>query len=145
MRFETSRGDILKGILEGSTFHLRERVESLPQAGIEIADFRPVGGGNKSDAWVQLCADILGRPFVRPHVREAGSLGAAIIAGIGAGVFPSFETAVEAMVKLDRTFEPDPQRQKVYDSRFGAYRQLQSRLAEGVGADPLDRIRPTRT
>ena len=130
LRFETSRGDILKGILEGSTFHLRERVESLPQAGIEIVDFRPVGGGSKSDVWIQLCADIMGQPFVRPHVTEAGALGAAIIAGIGAGVFPSFEAAVEAMVRLDRTFEPDPERQKEYDGRFEEYRQLQSRLVE---------------
>ena len=80
--------------------------------------------------WIQLCADIMGQPFVRPHVTEAGALGAAIIAGIGAGVFPSFEAAVEAMVRLDRTFEPDPERQKEYDGRFEEYRQLQSRLVE---------------
>jgi xylulokinase len=117
LRMETSRGDILKGILEGTTFYLKECVESLPATGIKIADFRAVGGGSKSDVWVQLSADIMGRPLVRPQVTEAGALGSAIIAGVGCDVFPSYEAGVEAMVRLDRTFEPNPRQQKLYESR----------------------------
>jgi len=124
LRLETSRGDILKGILEGTTFDLKECIESLPPTGIEIVDFRAVGGGSKSDAWIQICADILGRPFVRPEITEAGALGAAIIAGVGDSVFSSFEAGVEAMVRLERTFEPDSQQQKLYKSRFETYRRL---------------------
>jgi len=130
LRLETSRGDILKGILEGTTFYLKECVESLPPTGIEIADFRAVGGGSKSDAWIQICADIMGRPFVRPRITEAGALGAAIIAGTGNGVFPSFGAGVEAMVRLERTFEPDPQQQKLYESQFERYRELWPLTAE---------------
>ncbi len=124
LRLETSRGDILKGILEGTTFDLKECIESLPPTGIEIADFRAVGGGSKSDAWIQICADIMGRPFVRPRITEAGALGAAIIAGVGSGVFSSYEAGVEAMVRLEQTFEPDPQQQKLYEGRFEKYRRL---------------------
>lgn len=124
LRLETSRGDILKGILEGATFYLKECVESLPPTGIEIADFRAVGGGSKSDAWIQLCADTMGRPFVRPKITEAGALGAAIMAGVGSGVFSSYEAGVEAMVSLERIFEPDPQQQKLYESWFEKYRKL---------------------
>jgi xylulokinase len=124
LRLETSRGDILKGILEGTTFDLKECIESLPPTGIEIVDFRAVGGGSKSDAWIQICADILGRPFVRPRITEAGALGAAIIAGVGDGVFSSFEAGVEAMVRLERTFEPDSQQHQLYESRFEMYRRL---------------------
>jgi xylulokinase len=124
LRLETSRGDILKGILEGTTFYLKECIESLPATGIAISDFRAVGGGSKSDAWIQVCADIMGRPFVRPKVTEAGALGAAIIAGVGAGVFSSFESGVEAMVQLERTFEPDAHQQQLYAGRFEEYRKL---------------------
>jgi xylulokinase len=124
LRLETSRGDILKGILEGTTFDLKECIESLPPTGIEIVDFRAVGGGSKSDAWIQICADILGRPFVRPRITEAGALGAAIIAGVGDGVFSSFEAGVEAMVRLERTFEPDLQQHQLYESRFEMYGRL---------------------
>ncbi len=130
LRLETSRGDILRGILEGITFYLKECVASLPPTGIEIADFRAVGGGSKSDAWIQVCADIFGRSFVRPTVTEAGALGAAIIAGVGCGVFPSFEAGIGAMVSLERTFEPHPQRQALYEDQFEKYRRLWPLMGE---------------
>lgn len=120
----TSRGDILKGILEGNTFYLRGCVESLPPTGIEIKDFRVVGGGSRSDSWVQISADIMGRPFVRTKVSEAGTLGAAIIAGVGSGVFPSVSAGVEAMVRLGETFYPDRGRQTLYDGKYEKYSRL---------------------
>jgi xylulokinase len=124
LRLETSRGDILKGILEGATFYLKECVESLPPTRIKITDFRAVGGGSKSDAWVQLSADVMGRPFVRPKITEAGALGAAIMAGVGSGAFASYESGVEAMVSLERTFEPDPKNHALYAGRFERYKIL---------------------
>jgi xylulokinase len=124
LRFETTRGDILKGLIESITFYLRECIETLPQVGIEIADYCAVGGGSKSDVWLQMTADIMGRPFVRPTVSESGLLGAAIIAGAGCGVFLSLEAGVEVMVKLDRTFEPDQKMHNLYAGRFEQYKQL---------------------
>jgi xylulokinase len=124
LHLDTSRGDLLKGILEGVTYYLKECVDSLPPTGIEISDYRAAGGGSKSDAWVQICADILGRPFVRPAVTEAGALGAAIMAGVGSGLFPDYETGVQTMVKLDRSFDPDLKRQERYRERFETYRGL---------------------
>lgn len=124
LKLETSRGEILKGLIEATTFYLRECFENLPQAGIEICDFRAVGGGSKSDAWVQTCADILGRPFVRPRISEAGVLGAAILAGAGCGAFASLAEGVAAMVQLERTFIPNPATQRRYDERFEKYRRL---------------------
>jgi xylulokinase len=130
VKLETSRGEILKGLLEATTFYLRESFETLPGAGIEITDFRAVGGGSKSDAWIQICADILGRPFVRPSIIEAGALGAAILAGVGSGVFPSLKAGVETMVRLDRTFEPHPKKQRLYDDRFFKYQRLWPLMAD---------------
>jgi len=128
LHLDTARGDVLKGILEGIAFYLRESVDSLPAAGITIDDYRVVGGGSKSDAWVQVSADILGRPFARPAVTEAGALGSAIMAGVGSGVFPSYQAGVEAMVRLDRTFEPDPAQHKRYAARFEEYRALYAQM-----------------
>jgi xylulokinase len=130
LRFETTRGDILKGLIEGITFYLRECIETLPQVGIEISDYCAVGGGSKSDVWLQMTADILGRPFVRSTISESGILGAAIIAGAGCGVFPSVEAGVEVMVKLDRTFEPDQRMHKLYAGRFEQYKQLWTLLKD---------------
>jgi len=124
LTLETSRGEILKGILEGITFYLKECVELLPPTGIKITEFRVVGGGSKSNDWIQICADIMGKSFTRPKITEAGTLGAAIIAGTGIKIFSSYEDGVESMVKLDRTFEPTPRRQKIYKNRFEKYKKL---------------------
>jgi xylulokinase len=130
LKLETSRGEILKGLLEAVTFYIRESFEGLPGAGIEVADFRAVGGGSKSDAWIQISADILGHPFVRPKIHEAGVLGAAILAGVGCGVFPSLEVGVETMVQLDRCFYPDLKKQSLYSARFAKYQRLWPLMAD---------------
>ncbi len=131
LHLETARGEILKGLIEATTFYLRECFEALPE-GIAIRDFRAAGGGSKSEAWLQICADILGQPFIRPQVSEAGALGAAIIGGKGSGVFASLDEGVEAMVKLERTVEPNPLRQRQYDERFAQYRKLWPLLQDFV-------------
>lgn len=129
LRLETSRGEILKGIVEGAAFDLLTTVQALAPTGIEFRDCRAVGGGSKSDRWIQSWADIFGRPFVRPHVTEAGALGAAIIAGVGCGTFTTFEEGVQAMVRLERRFDPDPKRQGQYLEGFDRFKKLKAQLA----------------
>jgi xylulokinase len=124
LRLETPRGAILKSLIEGATFYLKACVDDLPGTGIVVDDFRAVGGGSKSDVWVQLSADIMGRPLVRPEVTEAGALGASIIAGIGIGAFATYEEGVAAMVRLERVFEPDVERHAAYQPWFEHYRRL---------------------
>ena len=121
LKLETSRGEILKGILEAATFYLRQCFDNLPGAGIEIDEFYAAGGGSQSDAWVQLSADILGRPFVRSRVHEAGALGAAILAGVGSGAFPSLRDGVDAMVRAEQRFEPNPVKQRLYAEGYDRY------------------------
>ena len=128
LTLETRRGDILKGILEGAMYSLKEAVDRLPEAGMDIREFRAVGGGSKSDAWVQLCADIQNRPFVRPRVTEAGCLGAAILAGAGTGVFSSVEEGVSAMVALEKGFEPVPANVAAYAGSYERFRRLWPQL-----------------
>lgn len=132
LTLETTRGEILKGLLEGMTFFIREAYETLPGAGIQVSEFRVVGGGSNSDAWIQISADILGHPFVRPKITEAGVLGAAILAGVGSGVFPSLQTGIDTMFRLDRIFEPDPKKQRSYTERFAKYQGLWPLMADYV-------------
>ncbi len=120
----TSRADILRGIMEGVTFSLRECVDSLPGTGIRIGDFRAVGGGSRSDAWVQAAADILDRPVLRLRVAEAGALGMALNAAVATGVFASLQEAAAATVREGERFEPDPARKALYDERYALFREL---------------------
>ena len=124
LKLDTTRGEILKGILEAATFYLRACFEDLPGAGIEIREFTAAGGGSQSDPWVQLSADILERPFVRLQVHEAGALGAAILAGTGSGLFHSLRSGVDAMVHPERRFEPDLGKQSLYEERYNRYRDF---------------------
>jgi xylulokinase len=121
---DTRRGDILKGIIEGTTYYLKAIIDDLPATGIQITDYRAVGGGSKSDVWIQTCTDILGQPFTRPAITEAGALGAAIMAGVGCGDFASYEDGVAAMVRLERRFEPDADQHRRYAERYDQYRPL---------------------
>jgi xylulokinase len=77
-----------------------------------------------------MSADIMGRPFVRPEVTEAGVLGAAILAGMGKGVFSTIEAGVEAMVRMGRIFEPDARQVSQYALWFERYRGLYPLMQE---------------
>jgi len=140
VRLGAKRGDILKGILEGVVFYLRECVDDLPQAGIAINEFRAAGGGSRSDAWLQICADIMGRPFTRVAQREAGLLGTAIIGGVGAGTFASYVDGVAAMVRMGRCFAPDARQHGLYQERYEQYRKLRSLTRDYL--EELARNRP---
>jgi xylulokinase len=130
LRLETLRSEILKGIIECTAYSLKEVTDSLPGTGIQIEGYRAVGGGSKSDQWVQASADIFNCQFSRPSVTEAGALGAAIIAGVGSGVFNSYEEGAAAMVKIERIFEPDSTRHALYQDRYTLYKQMWPLMAD---------------
>jgi xylulokinase len=126
MTLATPRGDILKGILEGNIFSLKISVDALDAVDIAIDEFRTTGGGAKSDAGLQLCADIMGRPCVRPEVTEAGALGSAILAGLGSGAFSSADEAISRTIRLGPRYEPDMKTHERYREPFEEYKELRS-------------------
>ncbi len=128
LRLNTTRGEILKGVAEGVIFDLKECLDDLPKIGIDISDFRVAGGGSKSDAWVQISADILDRPMKRPEITESGALGSAIIAGVGNREFSSYDEAVGSMVRIAAEFFPNQHSKKSYAGRFEKYLHLKNLL-----------------
>ncbi len=129
MSIETGRGSILKGLIEGNTLALQLLVEQLPKAGIDIREFRAVGGGSRNDRALQIAVDILGKPFTRSPITEAGALGAALLAGIGAGIYRDAEDAAQAISHGDgEFFEPDQRRHRHYQEVFGIYKETRNLL-----------------
>ncbi len=120
----TTRGEIFKSILESVTFYFADSLDGLRELGVDTSSFTATGGGAKSDRWLQIKADILGVPFIRPAITEAGVLGAAILAGLGTGVYASAAEGVGRFVRRERVFEPDAARHAVYRERLALYRQL---------------------
>jgi xylulokinase len=124
LKLETSRGELVKGLLEGMTYYFKEGLDLISQAGLQIHEFRATGGGSKSAAWLQLTADILGQPIGRPAVNEAGVVGAALLAGATAGLFPSAAEAAKQFAVVKRFFEPDMERHVEYAERMAKYKQV---------------------
>jgi xylulokinase len=123
LTIDSDRGDILKAILEGIAFYLKENLDNLPED-MDISEFRVAGGGSKSDIWMQLTADILERPCVRTEVSEAGSLGAAVLAAKGSGIFNSLHEAVDSMVSQGQIFLPEKSRSHLYRDNYEKYKKL---------------------
>ena len=130
LTFATKKADLSKAILEGLTFELRLNLDLLKDGGVSIDELRAIGGGARSELWLQLKADVTGIPVVAPRITEAASWGAALLAGTGAGHFASAAEAAEEMVHLDRRFEPDPERAARYKDRYALYREVYPTLRD---------------
>ncbi len=126
----TTRHDIAKALLEGLTFEMRVNLDAMRACGIEVGELTAVGGGARSAAWLQLKADILGRPIRTLACREAACLGAALLAGVATGDYASLDEGVKAAVRPDREFVPDPVLTPRYRERFDIYRRLYPALRE---------------
>lgn len=124
LNLSTKPADIIAAILEGTTFELKLNIMCAEKAGLKVKGMRAVGGGAKSDRWLQLKADITGVPITRLDLTECGALGSAIQAGVACGTFRSQGEALEQLVKPNRTFEPNVARGKQYDELFGLYCKL---------------------
>ncbi|PKO12946.1 MAG: hypothetical protein CVU39_21810 [Chloroflexi bacterium HGW-Chloroflexi-10] len=129
MTFSTSKADLAKAILEGLTYELRGNLDLLKSAGVQIDSLRAIGGGAKSDLWLQLKADITGTPVLRPRVTEAAAWGAALLAGYGAGVFADLGSAAEQHVVLEQRFDPKTTQLEQYRKSFAIYSQIYPALA----------------
>jgi sugar (pentulose or hexulose) kinase len=125
-----TRAHLYRAILEGLAYALREGAErTSKRTRIPITELRVAGGGSQSLAALQLTADIFGLPTSRPHTYEASGLGAAIDAAVGVGLHPDFDTAVSEMTHLKDTFEPDAEKQAIYDELYRrVYLQMYKRL-----------------
>ena len=82
------------------------------------------GGGARSAVWPQMFADVLGIPITVAACAETGALGAAIAAGVGAGVFPDLAAGVQAMTRRHAAYSPDPAMADHYSERYRTYRML---------------------
>lgn len=124
LKLSTARGEILKSIMECTTLYLAEGVRALSALGVPTSAFVATGGGARSDAWLQLKADVFGVPFVRAAFTEGGVLGAAVLAGVATGAFASPAEAVARCVRMGRRFEPDARRHALYEEKADAFRRL---------------------
>lgn len=124
-----TRAHLYRAVLESVAFGFRHHVDVLAERGLPVHRVLAADGGAKSDLWMQITADILQRPLHRLVRHPGSSLGVAVAAGIGVGVFSDW-SAVEAFVDLSEPFMPDAGNAAVYDRNYRVYRTTYERLKD---------------
>ncbi len=112
------RKDLYRSILEGVAFEIKKNIEVFKSIGIEPLQLKLTGGGARSDLWNQIIADVLNIVCVRNVIEEATSLGAAILAASGAGLFPDISEAAENICKVEKKYFPDENQNKFYNKIY---------------------------
>jgi sugar (pentulose or hexulose) kinase len=125
-----TRAHLYRAILEGLAYALRDGRERIERrGGTRIERVRVSGGGSQSDAAMQITANVFNLPAERPHLFETSGLGAAVIAAVGLGLHPDFDTAVREMTRVGRTFRPEAQHVRTYDQLYRkVYQRMYRRL-----------------
>jgi xylulokinase len=118
------RGHLVRAVMEGVAFGLRDSFEIIRAMGIETTQVRATGGGAASRLWNQILADVLGVEVVVMNITEGAAYGAALLAGVGAGLFPTIDTACEARLRVANRAEPRPNVHARYNALYETYRAL---------------------
>jgi xylulokinase len=124
------KAHLVRSVLEGVSFGLRDSLELIKGLGVPITQVRASGGGARSAVWRQIQADVFGTELVLVNVTEGAAYGAALLAGVGAGAYRSVEEAVNATVKVTDRTAPIAANVKEYENIYPAYRGLYPALKE---------------
>jgi xylulokinase len=123
------RGHIIRAILEGVAFSLRDSFSIFNEMNVPVRNIRLGGGGARSDLWRQIQADVYGHSVEIVEAEEGAAYGAALLAGVGAKVWPTVDAACE-VVRVQRTIQPDATSVATLDSAYKTYRRIYPALRE---------------
>lgn len=126
------RGHLTRAVMEGVAFSMRDGLEIMRGLGTPDDDVRAVGGGARSPLWLQLQADVYGRPIRRTVIDEGPAYGAALLAGVAADAFAGVEEAADRVRLRAEVAEPDPERARRYDELYELYTSLYPALREAM-------------
>jgi len=118
------RGALARATLEGVAYGLKDSLGLLRSLGVHAVAGRVSGGGARSELWLKIVASVLGVPLERTESEEGSAFGAALLAGVRAGVFADAEEAVARCVRVRDRIDPDPAWAAVYERGYERYRLL---------------------
>ena len=120
-----SQPHMTRAVLEGVAFGLRDSFELMTAVGLSrVEQVRISGGGARSPLWRQILADVLGSELVTVNTEEGAAYGAALLAGVGAGIWPDVETACQQAIRVTGRTQPKPVHMERYELAYAEYRQL---------------------
>lgn len=122
------RAHLTRSVLEGVAYSLKDSLQILLEMGVAVEEIRASGGGGKSPLWRQIQADTFNREVVTVNASEGPAYGAALLAGVGAGFWPSVASACDATIQVTTRTNPDPAAAEVYARYYPIYNELYARL-----------------
>jgi xylulokinase len=125
-----TRAHMVRAILEGVAFSLRDTFEILKQMQVPVESIRLGGGGARAQLWRQIQADVYGLPVAVNVAEEGAAYGAALLAGVGAGVWPSVPAACDAAVHIAQVVPCDAGRVALMDARYAEYSKVYPALRD---------------
>lgn len=128
-----TRGHFVRAIFEAVAFLLRHNLEALQRSGLSCGKVLSLGGGARNPLWLQIKADVLYRTMIVPDCEESTCLGAAILAAVGAGIYPTLAEAAGQMVRSRMSFAPDREAAYNYDKVYKKYLQINQLLMPTFG------------
>lgn len=126
----TTRNMMIRAVMEGVTFGMRDAIEIMKDMKIPITQIRASGGGAKSPFWQQLQADIYQTPIILTNASEGPAYGVALLAGVGTGVWKSVEEACRSSISQTRKVQPRKRIASAYEKHYQIYRKLYHDLKE---------------
>lgn len=124
INFDTEKKDMVRSIMEGVAFSLKHNLDEADSVNAVVDKLISVGGSANSEIWTQIKSNITGKTIQVPYADHATSLGAAILAGVGCGLYDSFETAVSKTIRIKKTYMPDQDIHKKYQLTYETYLKL---------------------
>ena len=128
--FSKTKGHFVRAAMEGVALSLKHNLDVAKEAGVEVSVLRAMGGSANSLLWTQIKSDVTGKPIVVPSSDTATTLGAAILAGVGVGMYKDFAEAVELTVENKRFHEPNEDNFAVYEKNYQIYLELYNQLKD---------------
>lgn len=125
-----ARGHLVRAVVEGVTLTMRQILDIFASVGVHASRVRLGGGGAKTPFWRQMQADIYGTPVELPNTEEGPAFGAALMGGVGAGVWRDVAEACRATIGITETREPDAARAAGYARLLGAYERVYPSLRD---------------
>jgi xylulokinase len=127
----TTRGDVLHALIEGLDYQLLDIIDAMQaNLGLDVSKLVAVGGAAHNAFWMQNKADMIGRAIEVPEVQDASPLGAAMLAGIGVGIYRDEKDAAEQVRTPARTYEPDVGAAARYAEWFPIYKSIYPALKQ---------------
>jgi xylulokinase len=132
---DTKREDFCRSVMEGTAFALRETINRMKRASIVVKELRPTGGPTRSRLWNQITANVIDLPIILPAVSDGAAYGAALLAGLGVGVFPMDDgfKKLQQIIRQHERYEPEAEVRTDYDHFYEVFLEL-AQATSGIAA-----------